>query len=41
MNKITATTYETNVPKRVASLADEAWKARDQEVWANNIQEGF
>ncbi|MCV3217373.1 class I SAM-dependent methyltransferase [Plectonema radiosum NIES-515] len=39
MNKITATTYETNFSKGVASLADEAWKARDEEVWVNNVQD--
>ncbi|MBD2603566.1 class I SAM-dependent methyltransferase [Scytonema hofmannii FACHB-248] len=40
MEKITATVYETVDPHQwVTDLAHEAWKARDREVWANNIQD--
>ncbi|MBD2385056.1 class I SAM-dependent methyltransferase [Cylindrospermum sp. FACHB-282] len=40
MKKIIATAYETVDPhQRVTNLAHEAWKARDREVWTNNIQD--
>ncbi|HLO88496.1 MAG TPA: class I SAM-dependent methyltransferase [Nostocaceae cyanobacterium] len=40
MSKITATVYDTVDPyRRVTDIAHQAWKARDQEVWANNIQD--
>jgi len=40
MKKITATVYDTVDPyQRVTDVAHEAWKARDKEVWTNNIQD--
>ncbi|MFS0513850.1 class I SAM-dependent methyltransferase [Nostoc sp. UIC 10607] len=40
MEKITATTYDTVDPYQwVTDVAHEAWKARDKEVWTNNIQD--
>lgn len=40
MEKITATVYETVQPYQlVTDITHQAWKARDQEVWANNIQD--
>ncbi|NTW19515.1 MAG: class I SAM-dependent methyltransferase [Nostocales cyanobacterium W4_Combined_metabat2_030] len=40
MEKITATVYDTVDPyQRVTDIAHQAWKVRDQEVWANNIQD--
>ena len=38
MEKITATVYDTVDPYQwVTDIAHQAWKTRDQEVWANNI----
>lgn len=40
MKKITASVYDTVDPHQwVTDLAHEAWKARDREVWINNIQD--
>ena len=40
MEKITATVYDTIDPYQwVTDIAHQAWKTRDQEVWANNIQD--
>jgi SAM-dependent methyltransferase len=40
MAKITATVYDTIDPYQwVTDIAHQAWKARDQEVWVNNIQD--
>lgn len=40
MAKITATVYDTVDPYHwVTDIVHQAWKARDQEVWANNIQD--
>ncbi len=40
MAKVTATVYNTIDPyQRVTDIAHQAWKARDREVWANNIQD--
>jgi len=40
VEKITATAYHTVDPHQwVTNLAHEAWKARDREVWTNNIQD--
>jgi SAM-dependent methyltransferase len=40
LEKITATTYDTIDPYQwVTDLAHEAWKARDREVWDNNLED--
>ncbi|MDZ8081337.1 MAG: hypothetical protein RMY36_024640 [Nostoc sp. SerVER01] len=40
MEKITATVYDTIDPYQwVTDVDHEAWKARDKEVWTNNIQD--
>ncbi|MEA5549595.1 class I SAM-dependent methyltransferase [Anabaena cylindrica UHCC 0172] len=40
MKKVTATVYNTVDPYQwVTDIAHQAWKTRDQEVWANNIQD--
>jgi len=40
MTKVTATVYNTVNPYQwVTDIAHQAWKARDQEVWVNNIQD--
>ena len=40
MEKITTTTYDTIDPYQwVTDLAHEAWKARDLEVWDNNLED--
>jgi SAM-dependent methyltransferase len=40
MAKVTATVYNTVDPYQwVTDIAHQAWKARDREVWANNIQD--
>ncbi|PNK17429.1 SAM-dependent methyltransferase, partial [Cylindrospermopsis raciborskii S01] len=40
MEQITSTVYETVDPyQRVTDIAHQAWKARDQEVWFNNVQD--
>ncbi|MBD2202769.1 class I SAM-dependent methyltransferase [Calothrix sp. FACHB-1219] len=40
MAKVTATVYDTVDPYQwVTDIAHQAWKTRDREVWANNIQD--
>ncbi len=40
MEQITSTVYESVDPYQwVTDIAHQAWKARDQEVWGNNVQD--